>query len=285
MLNNIGNWRLSVIETGRFWLDGGAMMGSVPKVLWEKTNTPDEKNRIELALRCLLLDNGDKVVLIETGLGSKVNQKFKEMFNISQSDNPLNQSLLNCGYKPEDITDVVLTHLHFDHSGGATIFDDNNKIVPSFPNAIYHISERNWEIGLNPNPRDKASYLNENYLSIQESGQLSLVKRDSQIIKGVSAISVDGHTFGQQLIKVEDQNSSLVFCSDLIPLRSHLKLPWIMGYDLNAFLTLKEKTKFLSDAAKNNWWLYFYHDPKTVAVQIEKNDKGYGVINEVLVSE
>ena len=282
MLDNIGDWKVSILETGRFWLDGGAMMGSVPKVLWEKTNIPDDKNRIELALRCLLLDDGEKVVLVETGLGTKVNRKFKEMFNIRQPNNALNQSLQNCGYKPEDVTDVILTHLHFDHSGGATKFDSNRTIVPSFSNATYHVSERNWEIGINPNPRDRASYLDENYLSIQESGQLSLVGQNSQIINGISAISVDGHTFGQQLVKVEGHKDVLVFCSDLIPLKSHLKLPWIMGYDLNAYLTLKEKTQFLSDAAKNGWWLYFYHDPDTIAVKIKEGKKGYDITEQVL---
>ena len=285
MLDTIGDWKVSVIDTGRFWLDGGAMMGSVPKVLWEKTNMPDGKNRIELALRCLLLDNGEKVVLIETGLGNKINSKFRNMFNVCQADDALNRSLLNCGYKPEDISDVILTHLHFDHSGGATKFDSNGVIVPSFPNAIYHVSERNWDIGLNPNPRDKASYLDENYLCIQKTGQLSLIGQDSQIIDSISAISVDGHTFGQQLVKVDGGSDILVFCSDLIPLRSHLKLPWIMGYDLNAYLTLKEKTKFLLDAAKNNWWLYFYHDPNTIAVKVKKSERGYDVSSQVLENE
>ena len=142
------------------------------------------------------------------------------------------------------------------------------------------MSERNWEIGINPNPRDRASYLDENYLSIQESGQLSLVGQNSQIINGISAISVDGHTFGQQLVKVEGHKDALVFCSDLIPLKSHLKLPWIMGYDLNASLTLNEKKIFLDKASKNNWILFFYHDPKTLAVTIEKNINNYEVKDE-----
>ena len=155
------NWKISVIETGSFKLDGGAMMGSVPKVLWEKTNPCDDLNRIELAMRCLLLDNGNDRILIETGIGNKNNKKFIDMFSINQSKFPLKDSLLNKGYNLEDITHVILTHLHFDHVGGATIFD-NQSIVPTFPNAEYIVSKSNWGAGLSPNPKDRASYLIEN---------------------------------------------------------------------------------------------------------------------------
>ena len=281
MLESIGKWKVSVIDTGRFWLDGGAMMGSVPKVLWDKTNPSDEYNRIELALRCLLVDNGERVVLIETGLGGKINKKFKRMFNVSQTDNPLEDSLDRNGYSINDITDVILTHLHFDHSGGALKINQDGSFSPLFINATYHISKSNWELGLHPNPRDKASYLSENYIALKESDQLHLVEDNSMILEDISTISVNGHTFGQQLIKISSENDSLVFCSDLIPLRSHLKLPWIMGYDLNAHLTLEEKTVFLLEASRNNWWLYFYHDPNTIAVQIKQGEKHYDIINEI----
>ena len=281
MLKSIGEWEISVIDTGRFWLDGGAMMGSVPKVLWNKTNPADRYNRIELALRCLLVDNGKKVVLIETGLGGKINKKFKEMFNVNQTDNPLEDSLNANGYSIDDISDVILTHLHFDHSGGALKISEDGKVSPLFANATYHISKSNWELGLQPNPRDKASYLSENYIALRESDQLRLIEDNSLILKDISTISVNGHTFGQQLIKISSKNEVLVFCSDLIPLKSHLRIPWIMGYDLNAHLTLEEKTVFLKEASENKWWLYFYHDPETIAVQIELGEKYYEIINEV----
>ena len=282
MLNNIGEWKVIVLETGDFRLDGGAMMGSVPKVLWEQTNPADEVNRIDLSLRCLLLDNGSKRVLIETGMGNKLNDKFKEMFAIEQSPNPLSDTLSEFGYSPENITDVILTHLHFDHSGGAIALTENGDLVPAFPNAQYHISEKNWDTGLVPNPRDRASYLKENYLSLKNTGVLNLIADDSEILPGISSYIVNGHTTGQQLIKVESGGDVLVFCSDLIPLRSHLKLPWIMGYDLNAHLSLEEKTKFLHDAAEGDWWLFFYHDPKTVAVKITSGEKHYDIVQEVL---
>ena len=281
MLNNIGEWKAISLETGDFRLDGGAMMGTVPKVLWEQTNPADELNRINLSLRCLLLDNGSKRVLIETGMGNKFSDKFKGMFAIQQSQNPLSDTLSDYGYIADDITDVILTHLHFDHSGGAIALTEKGDLVPAFPNAKYHISEKNWETGLVPNTRDKASYLKQNYLPLKNAGVLNLISDNSEILPGISSYIVNGHTTGQQLIKIESDRDVLVFCSDLIPLRSHLRLPWIMGYDLNALLSLQEKTEFLEAAAAGNWWLFFYHDPKTVAVKIEKGEKYYNIVKEV----
>ena len=157
-LENIGKWKIFALESGNFRLDGGAMMGSVPKVLWEKTNPSDQKNRIKLSLRRMVIDDGKRRILIETGLGNKFDNKFCEMFNITQNDNPLINSLHVCGYKEADITDVILTHLHFDHAGGATIYNEEHELIPTFSNATYHISKSNWELGLDPNPRDSASY-------------------------------------------------------------------------------------------------------------------------------
>ena len=155
-------------------------------------------------------------------------------------------------------------------------------LIPAYPNAVYYVSGSNWDAGMNPSPRDSASYLDINYAPLQKAVKLEMVAENSIIKDGISTISVDGHTFGQQLIKLESEEETLIFCSDLIPLRSHLKLPWIMGYDLNAVLTLKEKTKFLKEAAENNWWLWFYHDPKTIAVRIKKSEKYYDVVDEVM---
>jgi len=279
-LKKIGNWKIKVLETGDFWLDGGAMMGSVPKILWSKTNPCDQMNRIQLAMRCLLLDDGKNVVLIETGIGNKNSKKFIEMFNISQDKNALSNTLSNYGYTPDNITHVILTHLHFDHAGGATDLDAKNNIQPTFPNALYYISKTNWEAGLNPNYKDKASYLEENYVPLKNAGVLRIIPENSEIIKGISTYVVNGHTYGQQLVKVSDDEDTLVFCSDLIPLKSHLSIPWIMGYDLNASLTLEEKEKFLNLASEQGWILYFYHDPNIVAVKIKKNEKYFKVIDE-----
>lgn len=279
---NLGNWKIFAVETGDFRLDGGAMMGSVPKVLWEKTNPSDDYNRIDLSLRCLLVDTGESCILIESGMGNKLNDKFKKMFHVVQKENPLISSLQNLGYQSGDITHVILTHLHFDHSGGATMRDEEGSIVPAFQNATYYISSRNWEAGLNPNPRDRASYLSENYACLQSSDQLKLTNDEFEIHPGITTIIVNGHTPGQQLIKIENSGSVIVFVADLIPLKSHLKLPWIMGYDLNAQLTLQEKTTFLKTACSEGWWLWFYHDPKTVMVKIAQDDKYYSVNEEIL---
>jgi len=279
-LNNVGKWKVYALETGFFSLDGGAMMGSVPKVLWEKSNPPDSKNRIELALRCLLVDDGKNVVLIESGIGAKNSEKFIKMFDIRMGKYSLSNELSKYGYCHKNITHMVLTHLHFDHAGGAVLYDENNNLVPAFPNAKYYVSEKNWDAGLSPSPRDRASYIKENYILLKEFGQLELVPENSNIIDGIDTYTVNGHTYGQQLIKISDNNDTLVFCSDLIPLESHLKLPWIMGYDLNAALTLKEKKEFLDLASENNWLLFFYHDPKTIAVRIKKAEKYYEVVEK-----
>ena len=282
MPDRIGKWKVTTLETGDFRLDGGAMMGSVPKVLWEKINQADVLNRIDLSLRCLLLDDGRNRVLVESGMGDKLDDKFSNMFHVNQPKHPLKEKLIENGYQIEDITHVILTHLHFDHAGGATTLDGDGSLIPTFPNAVYYISELNWETGVNPSPRDSASYLDLNFLPLQIAGQLELVNDNAVIMDSISTITVSGHTTGQQLVKVESEGDVLVFCGDLIPLRSHLNLPWIMGYDLNAALTLEEKTQFLKEAADKKWWLWFYHDPKTVAVRIKEGVKYYDVTDEVL---
>tara|TARA_B100000579_G_C22828794_1_gene854731 strand:- start:1076 stop:1924 length:849 start_codon:yes stop_codon:yes gene_type:complete len=278
-LENIGKWKVFALETGSFWLDGGAMMGSVPRVLWEKTNAPDSSNRIKLSMRCLLVDDGENVILIETGIGDRNPEKFIEMFAIDHSLDTLSKALSDNGYSFKDITHVIITHLHFDHSGGA-LYNDEGILKPRFPNANYYVSESNWEAAINPSPRDQASYIKTNYSLLKEEGLLTLVSENTKILDGVETYTVNGHTRGQQLIKIFDSEETIVFCSDLIPLKSHLKLPWIMGYDLNAELTLKEKKIFLDKACDSNWLLFFYHDPESIAVRIRKSDKYYEVINE-----
>ena len=279
-LEDIGKWKIFAIDSGFFKLDGGAMMGSVPKVLWQETNPPDSFNRIDLSLRCLLVDDGENVVLIESGIGNKNPDKFKEMFAVDHSKYTLSNTLSKYGYSNKDITHMILTHLHFDHSRGALSYDKSGALQPAFPNAKYYVSKRNWKIGLSPSPRDQASYLIDNYKLLEDWGLLEVFDDNCEILDGVSGYAVDGHTTGQQLIKVSDQGKSIVFVSDLIPLKSHLKLPWIMGYDLNAALTLKEKKLFLDEACDNNWLLFFYHDPYTIAVRIAKDKKYYKVTDE-----
>ena len=280
-LNKIGKWNISILETGTFKLDGGAMMGSVPKVLWEKTNPADSYNRINLAMRCLLLDDGENRVLIESGIGDKCNDKFMNMFEIRQHKSSLSNTLSKYDYTKENITHVILTHLHFDHAGGCTEFDENLNIKPAFPNAKYYVSKENWEAALNPNPKDRASYLSENYMSLMDENVLELVPNNCTILDDISTYLVNGHTYGQQLVKIDSGEETLVFCSDLIPLKSHVRLPWIMGYDLNASLSLKEKELFLDEASEKGWILFLYHDPDVTAIKIKKEGSKYKVIDEL----
>jgi glyoxylase-like metal-dependent hydrolase (beta-lactamase superfamily II) len=285
MLSKIGKWKIIAIESGNFKLDGGAMMGSVPKVLWNKTNPADKLNRIDLAMRCVLLDDGENIVLIETGIGNKFDTKFSSIFEINNKSNTLSDTLQLYGYIHSNVTHVIMTHLHFDHSGGATTIDDNGELITTFPNAKYYISNKNWLAALNPNLRDKASYLKENFIPIELNGQLELIEGNTEILPGLSTHEANGHTSGQQLVKIDSMGETLLFCGDLIPLRSHLNPPFIMGYDLNASKTLEEKIDLLDLASKNEWWLWFYHDPKTIAVKVRKNTNSkYEVIKEVLKS-
>jgi len=279
-LDKIGKWNISILETGDFRLDGGAMMGSVPKALWNKTNPADSDNRIDLAMRCLLLDDGKNVILIESGIGDHYPEKFNKMFHIKQSNNALSNTLSKVNYNIKNITHVILTHLHFDHAGGGVLRKNNGRMLPKFPNAKYYVSKSNWEAAINPSPKDRASYLKENFLCLKENNVLEIIPDNSIILDGIETYAVNGHTHGQQLIKVSDESTTLVFCSDLIPLKSHIKLPWIMGYDLNAELTLEEKEIFLNKASKEDWILFFYHDPQTVAVKIKKTDKYFQIIDE-----
>lgn len=279
-LNDLGKWKVFALESGTFKLDGGAMMGSVPKVLWEKTNKPDDLNRIKLSMRCLLVDDGINRVLIETGIGFKNPEKFLKIFDIDHSKYTLSNTLSESGYSHNDITHVIITHLHFDHSGGALHFEDK-QLKPSFPNATYYISDSNWKAAINPNEREKVSYISSNYMQLELEKKLKKIPDNYKILDGIETYVVNGHTKGQQLVKISDSSETIVFCSDLIPLKSHLKLPWIMGYDLNAEITLSEKKKFLDQASAENWILFFYHDPDCVAVRVKKSEKYYEIIDEI----
>jgi glyoxylase-like metal-dependent hydrolase (beta-lactamase superfamily II) len=281
ILDKIGKWNIKILETGDFRLDGGAMMGSVPKVLWSQTNPSDDKNRIGLSMRCLLLDNGKKRVLIETGIGDNYSENFSNIFQISQKKNALSKALSDYGYINENITDVILTHLHFDHVGGAVLKNPDGSMYPRFPNATYYISQTNWDAGMNPSPKDRDSYLKENYICLKDKGVLEIIPDNVNIADGIDTYTVNGHTHGQQLVKISSNKNTIVFCSDLIPLKSHIKVPWIMGYDLNAELTMKEKEIFLKKASDEGWIIFLYHDPEVAAVRIDMKKNNYRVIDEL----
>ncbi len=270
----IGKYKIHTIESGDLLLDGGAMYGVVPKPLWERSSPADEKNRIKLRTRHLLLISDDKKILVDTGAGKNWNEKFEKIYGIDYSTHDMFPALSKVGVKPEDITDVILTHLHFDHIGGAVVFE-NGKPIPAFPNATYHVQKKQYDWALNPSDRDRASYFQERYVTLAEEGILKQYNGNIQFDESINLIVVNGHTPSQQLVKIADSTNTLFYCADLIPLSSHIMLPYIMGYDLNPLETLREKENLLAQAVDENWHLFFEHDPDIAAGTISPGERGY----------
>lgn len=262
------------IETGNFKLDGGAMFGVVPKVLWQKTNPADSNNLIEMGMRCMLIEDGDRLTLIDTGIGNKQSDKFFGYYYL-YGDFSLDTSLAKYGFHRDDITDVFLTHLHFDHCGGAIQWNkDRTGFEPAFKNARFWSNSRHWDWAVNPNPREKASFLKENILPIEESGQLNFLHLNAKDYVGFDVIFKDGHTEKQMLPKIEYQGKTLVFMADLLPTAGHIPLPYVMGYDTRPLLTLKEKEAFLTEAADKEYFLFLEHDAYNEIITVKHTEKG-----------
>ena len=271
----IGKYNVHSLLSGGFKLDGGAMFGVIPKPLWNKSNPSDDLNRISLVTRNLLLVSDSRKILIDTGMGDKWNDKAKEIYEIDFSQFTLEGSLKELRIKPAEITDVLLTHLHFDHTGGSTK-EENNKLVPAFPNAKYHVSKKNYEWGMKATDRDKGSYLKENFQPLLEHGVLHLFDEKENLFDDeIELVEVNGHTIGQQLFKIFDTANTLLYSGDLFPTSSHIPFPYIMGYDLQPLITLSEKKRLLPTAVDENWKLVFEHDPFFAAATISKNEKGF----------
>lgn len=270
----IGKYTLQIINSGYFGLDGGAMFGIIPRPLWQKTNPPDEANRIKLATRNLLLTNGKRKILVDTGMGDKWNEKLKSIYAIDQT-NSLVGSLNELNLTPSDITDVILTHLHFDHTGGSTRID-NGKLVPAFPNAKYYVQKKNYDWAVTPSERDKGSYLKDSFQPLIDEGVLNFVNVD-KFDDELEFVIVNGHTFAQQLIKISDSSNTIFYCGDLFPTTSHIPLPYVMGYDLQPLTTVGEKKNILIKAIDENWKLFFEHDPDTALATVKKDEKGFKI--------
>ena len=268
----IGKYTLKTVLSGFIGLDGGAMFGIIPKPLWEKTNPADGQNRVALSTRNLLLISDDKKILIDTGMGNKWDEKSKNIYRIDQSIN-LENSLIQYGLKAEDITDIFLTHLHFDHTGGSTK-NENGKLVPAFPNAKYYVQKKNFEWAMSPSDRDKGSYIKENFEPLIKEGVLNLVDGEIDFDENISSRLVNGHTFAQQMIKISDSSNTILYCCDLIPFVSQIRIPYVMGYDLQPLVTVQEKKKYLKLAADENWFLYFGHDPDYALATVKYSEKG-----------
>jgi glyoxylase-like metal-dependent hydrolase (beta-lactamase superfamily II) len=289
--------KLYSINTGYFKLDGGAMFGVVPKVIWNKLNPANENNLCNWAMRCLLIEDVNRLILIDNGIGNKQDEKFMSHYYLNGADS-LDKSLAKYGFQKEDITDVILTHLHFDHCGGS-IEKQGDKLVPAFKNATFWSNEAHWNWATNPNDREKASFLKENILPIQESGQLKFIKSGGQYLKpepgskswtayppasaiqyrvpfseSISIRFADGHTSAMMLPQIQYKEKTIVYMADLIPAAAHIPIPYVMAYDMNPLRTLNEKKEFLHEAVENNFILFFEHDPTIECCTLQQTEKG-----------
>ena len=270
--------KIHVLNTGYFKLDGGAMFGVVPKVIWQKSNPPDENNMCSWAMRSLLIEDGNHLMLIDAGIGDKQNEKFFSHFYRYGNDS-LHGNLAKLGFHASDVTDVFLTHLHFDHCGGSIEWNDlKSGYRPTFPSATYWSNEKHWLWATEPNPREKASFLSENILPIQASGQLKFIVREGDFMEKVfpnmDVLFVDGHTESMMIPHIKYKEKTLVFMADLLPSVGHIPLPYVMGYDTRPLITLKEKASFLENSARENHVLFLEHDSVNECCTLQETEKG-----------
>jgi len=280
---------LHVVNTGYFKLDGGAMFGVVPKSLWSRTNVPDANNMCTWAMRSLLIQEGDRLMLVDTGIGNKQSEKFFSHYSL-HGDDSLDGNLKKLGFHRDDITDVFLTHLHFDHCGGAIEYDSSKDAFrPAFKNARFWSNKEHWKWATEPNPREKASFLKENILPIEESGMLNWIhvegNRNTSIYDGIEIFFADGHTDKQMIPIIDYKGKKVAFMADLLPSVGHIPLPYVMGYDTRPLLTMAEKKSFLEEAADNEYILFLEHDSVNECCTVQHTEKGVRLKDTMKLSE
>jgi len=277
--------KLHTIDTGLFKLDGGAMFGVVPKTIWQKLVLPDENNLCTWAMRCLLIEDGNRLILIDNGIGDKQDEKFMGHYHLHGEDT-LDKSLNKLGFQRSDITDVFLTHLHFDHCGGS-IIREGEKLKPAFENATYWSNDKHWEWAVHPNDREKASFLKENILPIQESGQLKFIETEDGVAftEHMKVRFAYGHTDAMMLPQIEYKGRTIVYMADLLPATAHIPLPYVMAYDMFPLQTLKEKKAFLEEALAGDYILYFEHDAQNECCTLQQTEKGIRVSETFKLNE
>ncbi len=278
----IGAFNLHAIDAGTLRLDGGAMFGIVPRTLWERRMKPDARGRITLQMRCLLLEGEDRLMLIDTGAGTKTDEKFNDWFALKAVDP--GEAIVQAGFLPDEVTDVILTHLHFDHAGGST-WRKGESIVPRFKNATYYVQRAQLESARAPNAREAGSFLPENIEPLSACGQLHTLDGPCNLVRGVDLNIVHGHTDAQQLVRVSGNEGSLVFVADLIPTIHHVRPPWIMAYDVRPLVTVSEKRAFLDEAAEHSFTVFFEHDPVIEIANVISGEQGVRLINPRLLTE
>lgn len=270
----LGKFEIHSIVTGQFALDGGAMFGVVPKVLWERTNPADDRNRIALSMRSLLIISNDRKILVDTGAGNKNNDKFNSIYGIQNVDGWFDNALKKYDLTTNDITDVILTHLHFDHCGGSTKLVDD-EVVPTFPKAKYYIQREHFEWALNASDKDRVSFIKDDFIPLKNNDQLVLTEGEFRLFDGIEILTSNGHTPKQQHVKLSSEGKTIFYTGDLIPTASHIPYPYVMGYDLYPIKTIEEKKKILPQAYEENWILFFEHDPFVNSVTIISSEKGF----------
>ena len=280
----IGKYDLYSVETSEFGLDGGAMFGIIPKPVWEKKVSADELNRVNMVTRSLLLVSDEKKILIDTGNGTKWEEKYKQIYDINTDQYNIEKSLGKYGFSSEQITDVICTHMHFDHIGGNTKIK-SGEVVPTFPNAKYWISEKNWKLANHPSQKDAGSFIEHDWKVLAENQMIEIINGKEQFIEGIDTIVTHGHTPGLLHPIVSDGSNKLFYGADIFPMVAHIPIPWVMAYDVQPVVTMEEKQKLLQKMEREDWILFFEHDPHIQACTVHKDGKHYTLKKEIKISD